>query len=154
MYTTLLFLHSWVRWLVLISAAIVMIRSLVGWIKKKDWSVSDDRFNKIFVIGFDTQLLLGILLYFVSPIIQIAHQLPMADAMRDPITRFWMVEHAVMMLIAAGVFHMGKAITRKRTTGPRRQLFTFIYVLVGLLLVCSAIPWPSRVMGRPLFRGL
>jgi hypothetical protein len=150
MYTTVLLLHSWLRWVVLIAAVGAMIAAY------RDTSTgpggSADRWGLALVSAVDLQLLLGLLLYFVlSPTLQ-AIRADFGAAMRDPAARFWAVEHISMMLAAVVLIHVGRILARKATTAEARRtrlLFCFGLALVAMI---AQTPWPGMASGRPLFR--
>ena len=91
MYTALLLLHSWLRWLVLIAAVFVLIRAIAGMAGARPWSRAIESNLKLFSISLDVQLLLGLILYAgLSPFTRAAFQ-DMASAMcSGPGSQPWM----------------------------------------------------------------
>ena len=73
------------------------------------------------MIALDVQVLLGLLLYgSLSPFTAQA----MSDfgaAMRDPVLRFWAVEHFTMMLSAAVLVHVGRVLARKTASAEQKR---------------------------------
>ena len=102
----------------------------------------------------DTQLLLGLLLYFVVSPSMKAILDNFGGAMKDPALRFWAVEHTTTMFAAIAVAHVGRVLARKATSSASKR--TKLLVCFGLttLLIIAGMPWPGRPGGRPLFRGL
>ena len=95
--------HSLLRWAVILLGAWAVSRAKRGWFFGRPWTEGDDRAGRLFVIGVDVQVLLGLLLYLVlSPITTGAFQ-NMSDAMQDSGVRFWVVEHLAAMLRPADV---------------------------------------------------
>jgi hypothetical protein len=150
-YAAALTLHSWLRWLVLLTGVVAFVRATAGASGRKPWRPSDDRAGFWFVTALDTQFLLGILLYaFLSPF---THQ-AFADfgaAMKSPGLRFWAVEHVAGMLIGVALAHVGRARTRK-TDSLRRHKVTAIFFGLALVAILASIPWPGTPNGRPLLR--
>ena len=69
MYTTVIFLHSLVRWAVLATGVFAAIRGISGWRSGRPWTLADQRAAGWFTSALDLQMLLGLLLYFwLSPI--------------------------------------------------------------------------------------
>src|SRR5512137_2816176 len=98
MYTVVLFLHSWVRWIVTIAAVAAVARGFYGWLGKKDWARLDDQLGLLFSSSLDVQMLLGLILYiFLSPITQAAFK-NFGAAMSDPTLRFFALEHGLYMV--------------------------------------------------------
>jgi hypothetical protein len=149
MYTLVLFLHSWLRWLAL-GAGVAALFAAFG--KGGDDLRRLERRGLIFMIALDTQLLLGLLLYGrLSPFTSQAMQ-DFGGAMRDPTLRFWAVEHFTMMLVAAILVHVGRVLARKAVDAEKKRKRMLVCFGVALLLILMAIPWPWMSVGRPLFR--
>jgi hypothetical protein len=151
MFLTTLVLHSLLRWAVIVFGLLAVVRSLQGWLGARPWTPLDDRAGKYFVISLDVQTLVGLILYGgLSPITSAAFQ-DMGAAMKDAFLRFYAVEHLTMMLLGLGLVHVGRARGRKAATDVARHRTTAIFFVLGLLAILAGIPWPSRVVGRPLF---
>src|SRR5688572_9922844 len=106
MYTALLIVDSHLRWLILIAALLVVVRALAGVITKRPWGRGDDVAAKVFVHSLSLQLVIGLVLYFVSPFTGPAFA-DFGGTMRDAGLRFMMVEHQVGMFIAVALAHIG-----------------------------------------------
>lgn len=153
MYTALLFVHSWLRWLVIVSGAAALGGAAGGAAGKRAWLPIDDRRLKLFAIALDVQVTIGLILYVISPVTQ-AGFADMAVAMRDSILRFFVVEHLTGMLVAVALTHVGKARVRKAASAAARHRAVLIFVGLALLVLLLSIPWPGMPGGRELFRGL
>lgn len=151
MYNATLFIHSWVRWVVLITGLLACASALGGWLGKKEWKPGDARFGLFFSISIDVQFLVGILLYArLSPITRIAFQ-NFGAAMHVHVLRFYAVEHIMMGVLALVAVHVTR-IASKRAQGVARHRRLAIGFIVTLVLVLATIPWPSLSYARPLFR--
>ena len=152
MYSAILLLHSWLRWLVLLAAAIVIVRAIAGMAGAKPWSRGIESSLKMFSISLDIQFLLGLILYVgLSPFTRAAFQ-SMAAAMRDPAARFFAVEHLIGMIIAVIFAHVGRGQIRKTTLDAGKYQRALIFTSIALLVILASIPWPGLAAGRPLFR--
>ena len=150
-YAAVLTLHSWIRWLVLLTGIAAFGRAAAGASGRKPWRPSDDRAGFWFVMALDTQFLLGILLYaFLSPV---THQAfgDFGAAMKNRGLRFWAVEHVVGMLLGLALAHIGRARTRK-TDSLRRHRVAAIFFGLALVVILASIPWPGTPNGRPFLR--
>jgi hypothetical protein len=149
MYSAVLLLHSWLRWLAL-GAGVASVFAAFG--KGGDAVRSAERWGLIFMIALDVQLLLGLLLYgTLSPFTTQAMQ-DFGGAMRDPLLRFWAVEHFTMMLGAAILVHVGRILARSAKDVEKKRKRMLICFGIALLLILVGIPWPWMTVGRPLFR--
>lgn len=152
MYTTVLILHSLVRWLVLFFGVITALFGIHGTLTRRPWGPLDEQFSRWCIIVFDVQFLLGILLYAVlSPFTAQAF----ADfglAMRNPGLRYWAVEHEALMVIALALVHIGRVRGRKSANSAGKHRAMAIFVGIAMVLVLLGIPWPGMSNGRPLLR--
>jgi hypothetical protein len=151
MYTIVLTIHSWIRWIALIAG----IAATVTAASDKFASTRPGRadlWGLVLMMVLDIQMLLGLLLYLVlSPSTIVAMQ-DFGAAMRNPPLRFFAVEHLVLMLGAVILAHVGRVLARKAATPEAKRvrlMFAFGFATVLMLL---GIPWPGMTSGRPLFR--
>jgi hypothetical protein len=151
MYTMTLALHSWIRWLALfagIAATIAAARDTPS-----QGANPPDRFGLFLTATLDLQLLLGLLLYFVVSPNMAEIRAHFGEAMKDPVARFWAVEHITTMLGAVVAAHVGRVLARKTPDANSRRMKLFICYGIATVLMFLAVPWPGMRAGRPLFRG-
>jgi hypothetical protein len=153
MYPLAILLHSLLRWVVLVFGILAVVRA-IGGRGGRPWTRQDDTISKWFLMAFDIQFLIGILLYvWLSPITQVVFA-DFGGAMRNAGLRFWAVEHVAGMVIAAALVHIGRTKIRKATTDSRKHRLAAIFYGIALIIVLASIPWPGMSNARPLFRGL
>ena len=152
MYSLVLSLHSLLRWIVLILAVVAVARALVGWLGKKEWARLDDQLGLFLSISIDLQLLLGLLLYIVlSPITRSAIQ-DFGAAMSSSAARFWVMEHALGMIVAVVLIHVGRSAARRGQTDASKHRRAAIWFGLAALAILITMPWPFLPYGRPLLR--
>ena len=151
MHRALLTAHSLNRWLVVVLLLVVLGGGVVGWLRGREWSRRDDLTGRLLIIVLDVQLLLGLALYAVSPIVR-AGWSDLGAAMGNRVLQFWTVEHAPTMILAIVIVHVGRVRARRADTDVRRFRVTTISVAVATLLILAGIPWPFLETGRPLLR--
>ena len=151
MYQTLLYVHSWSRWLVVIFGLIAVYRAYVGWSAARPFAKADNGLGASFSGFMWLQVLIGLGLYFgLSPWGMKA--MKQAGAMHDPTKRFFGLEHVVVMILAAVVAQVGRIVVKKTADHSRKHKKAFLYFGVALLLVLLMIPWGIWNPYRPLFR--
>lgn len=149
-YATLLTIHSWMRWVVILTGLGAFARGAAGSSGRKSWTPADDRAGFWFVTALDLQLLLGLLLY---AFFNLTHH-PFSDpgaTMKDPALRFWAVEHLAGMVIGVALAHIGRVRSRKADS-LRRHKVVAIFFGLSLLVILASIPWPGTANARPLLR--
>ena len=110
MYTIVLAIHSWVRWLALVAGIGATLAAFMGRVQSDNSPA--DRWGLFLMMALDIQMLLGLVLYLaVSP-----NMAPILEnfgaAMKDPALRFWAVEHISTMFIAVILAHVGRVLAR------------------------------------------
>lgn len=141
MYTGLQHAHSGLAYLVLAALAIIMIIALIGALSGKAFT---EKHRKIALIGFilsHVQLLVGLILYFVSPIG--FSLLTGGGAMGDKVARLTALEHPVINIIAIVVITIGYSKAKKMTDSKARFRAIYMAYGIGLVLILSRIPWSS-----------
>ncbi len=141
MYHVVLDIHNIVRWLVLLAALYALITAYGGWVANR-WSRPS---GLAFTSVLDLQLLVGILLYIVSPLTSGAMQ-NFSAAMKNSTQRFFTVEHEILMLVAIIIAHIAAALGRGAASSRGKSAREAIGFSVAVIIILIAIPW-----GRPLF---
>jgi phosphoglycerol transferase MdoB-like AlkP superfamily enzyme len=146
-YNFLLHLHSIVRWIILLLLLIAIFNSLVA--GQRPWIRTDARTGSILVIFADLMLLVGLAQWYFGSkgykLIDAAGG--MGAAMKDSFTRFFAIEHPLMMLIAIIFIHIGKGQARKAISDKAKHKRTVIFYLIALIIILAMIPWPFRQVG-------
>lgn len=151
LYAVVLTIHSWLRWIVLLTGIVAFLRSAIGASRRSTWTPADDRAGFWFGTVLDTQFLLGLVLYiFLSPLTHAAFR-DLGEAMRNAGLRFWAVEHVFGMIIGVALVHVGRVRARK-TDSLRRHRVVAIFFGLALVAILVSIPWPGMPAGRPLLR--
>jgi hypothetical protein len=150
-YSVMLFLHSWMRWAVVITAVLVIVQAFRGWSGGVAWDATKARFASWFVNTTSIQLVLGLVLYgFLSPVTLQAFS-DMGGAMKDSVTRFWAVEHMSVMLVAVALAHIGAGRIKKAADDQAKHRAAAIFFTLAIVLILLSIPW-AGITARPLFR--
>lgn len=140
-YSMLVHAHSGFRWLVLLLAVVVLIKSLIGLFGEGTYTKLDKILKSVFVGFMDIQLIIGVILYFISPIAQQARSAGFSTMMAEKELRFWGLEHIVIMILAIAAAHIGSAITKRADDASVKFRFQAIFFGVSLLLMLFGIPW-------------
>jgi hypothetical protein len=145
-------LHSLLRWAVLLTGLIAVLRGFSGWRRRRPWTLADERAGFWFTLTLDLQVLLGLLLYaWLSPITRAAFQ-DFGGAMQNSGLRFFAVEHVFGMLVGIALAHIGRTKIHKTGNDERRHKLAAIFFALALLAIAASIPWPGTPNARPLFR--
>lgn len=152
MYQTLLTVHSLVRWISLALLVYMIIRAYSGWLSSGKFTSGDSSIRKWTITSLHLQLIIGIILYFISPITTyfIGH---FSQTVGTRSIRFFGMEHVIMMLAAIVIATIGSARSKRRAEDILKFKTLAIWLTISLILILAAMPWPfSQAISRPWFR--
>ena len=146
MYPTIQMLHSLTAYVVLVLLFVALLNAIMGSIKKSDFSPRDFKLTLWALIATHIQVILGLVLYFISPLGIKSFISNGAQVMKDATLRLFAVEHISVMLIAAVILTIG--YSKQKRTEESAVKFKRISIFYGLafILVLSRIPlaqWPG-----------
>jgi hypothetical protein len=135
MYSLLLATHSVVRYFILFFLLLVVFRALMGWKNKTSYTSLDDKMGLSLFMLTHTQLVLGLILFFVSPIVILS-----GASMKDPVSRYWLVEHNTGMIIAIALITIARISIKKMVdeVSKQRRMFTFNGIALVIILLMIA----------------
>jgi hypothetical protein len=152
LYVIVLFTHSYLRWILILAVAGLLVRSLNGWLGGRLWTPVDETLHKAVLGLTDLQFLLGLALYVgLSPVARAFWSSP-GLGMKTAALRFFGVEHVFSMLIAIAVLHVGRARSKRALEVRQRQRVVFVSLVAAFVLFLVSTPWPFLPYGRPLVR--
>ena len=152
MYTTLLSLHSVFRWLLVIGVIYTLYRAYTGISGNKTFSSADAQTRKYTVIAAHIQLLIGLALYFLSPLTKYFMS-NFSTAVKVREMRFYGMEHSIVMLLAIILITIGSAVSKKKDNDRAKFKALAIWFTIALILLLLMIPWPvSPFSMRPWLR--
>ncbi|MBE7175593.1 MAG: cytochrome B [Mucilaginibacter polytrichastri] len=142
LYQFLLKAHSGWRYIVMVLLLVAIIQAFAGWFGKKQYTEGNRKLNLFTLISAHVQLLLGLILYFVSPFVQFA-----GGVMKDKGLRYWTVEHLVIMILAIVLITIGHARSKRANAPLLKHKSIAIFYLIATIIIVGAI----AMSGRPLF---
>ena len=150
MYTGLLHLHNLLRYVVVILLIIAVFKSFIGWFAKKEYTAFDNKVSLFLLISAHLQLVIGLGLYFMSPIVEAALS-NFGETMKDPTLRYWGVEHIASMIVGIAIITLGRIMAKKGKDDSAKFRRQAVYFVLAMVLIFSAIPWPWSAIARPWF---
>lgn len=142
MYTTVQFLHSYWAYLVVLIVFLATVNAWAGLMRNREYHPKDFRISLFALIITHIQLLIGIVLYFVSPLgMQSISDNGMGAVMKDSVLRLNAVEHPTVMLLTVVFITIGYSKHKKKLVSkPKFKTLTIFYT-IALVLLLSRIPW-------------
>jgi hypothetical protein len=150
MYNGILHLHNFLRWVIILLLIVALIRHLIGMSGNKPFTSGDKKTGLFLMISAHIQFVIGLYEWFVGPWgYKLLQNTGFSAAMKDPVARFWIMEHNVGMLIAIVLITIGRGVDQVK------HKRSFWFYLIALVIILASVPWPGREgTGRPLFPGM
>ena len=144
-------LHNLIRWAVVVFGLWTLLSAISGVIGKRNYTSPDRRGSFFFVLSCDLQLVLGLILYFANSWFDRLKHL--GDNIKDANSRFFTMEHALLMIIAWILVHVGSVSVKRAITPIAKHKRSLLFFGLAILIILAAIPWPFReAIARPLYR--
>ena len=141
MYPSIQMLHSLLAYAVLILLFVAVLNAVIGSIKQTNFSPRDFKLTLWALIATHTQVLIGLVLYFISPLGIKSFSSNGAQVMKDATLRLFAVEHISVMIIAAVLLTIGYAKQKRTEDSATKFKRISIFYAIALLLIMSRIPW-------------
>jgi hypothetical protein len=143
MNQTLLNLHSYVAYLALGLLFLATLNAFFGMANKKLFKDTDLRLSLFTMIICHIQLLLGLIVYFVSE--KGFKAFAIEGAMKNPELRLTMIEHPLINIIALVLITIGWSKHKKQESNNGKFKKIAWFYAIGLVLILSRLPWSSWV---------
>ena len=139
MYNFVQKFHSGWAYLALLLLVVATINAIIGMSSKKEFTPKDRKIALFALIATHIQLLVGIILYFVSEVGMKAFSTE--GAMKIPQLRLTMLEHPLLNIIAITLITIGWSKHKKATTNEAKFKSIAVFFGLGLVLILARIPW-------------
>ncbi len=138
MYSVLQNIHSYFAYLVLFALLVGAFSAFFGYSGNRPFQDRDRKVALIGLIASHIQLVLGLILYFVSPLG--APNLSGAT-MKDSDSRLYALEHPLINILAIVLITIGYSRAKRLKIDRKRFSSIFVMYGLGLILILSRIPW-------------
>lgn len=138
MYIEIKHIHSIVASLLLALLLVSIFFNAYGWIAKKPFTKANKLMALLGLISVHTQFLIGLILYFVSPL---GFSNFSGESMKNAQSRLYILEHPFVMIVALVLITIGYSKLKWLTTDNVKYKRVVLYYSIGLLLILSRIPW-------------
>ena len=135
LYDILRHFHKGWAYLALLLLVVAVVNAIIGFTSKKEFTAKDRKIALFGLIGSHVQLLVGLILYFVSPLGLAGFN------MKDSAARLTSLEHPLINVIALVLITIGWSKHKKAATSELKFKSFAVFYTIGLLLILSRIPW-------------
>lgn len=130
-YEILKHAHSGWRYVVLILLIFAVIRALLGWMGNQPYGEGNRKLNVFTLISAHLQLLIGLVLYFLSPLTKMGTS--------EAIGRYWKMEHISMMILAIILITIGNSRSKKVADAQAKHRNITIFFGLALVIILVSI---------------
>jgi hypothetical protein len=153
-YTALLIAHSIIRWLVVVSLLIAIIRTYRALTTNAPFTATDNAIRHWTATFTHIQLMVGYALYFISPLIK-AFYANKQQGLHNGTLTFFSVIHLLLMTTAIVIITIGSARAKRQSTDHAKHKTMLTWFTAGFAIIFIAIPWPfSPLTQRPWLRPM
>lgn len=138
MYETILSVHSILAYAALGLLVLASINAIFGLTSKKLFTDNDLRLSLFTLIICHIQLLVGLILYFVSPL-----GFEQLGNMKDAAVRLTSLEHPLINIIALVLITIGWSKHKKEESNNGKFKKIAVFYTLGLVLILSRLPWAN-----------
>lgn len=142
MYNTIKNLHSYWAYFVILILIVAVVNALIKRTQNKEYTDKDLRIFLFALIFSHLQLLIGLVLYFVSPMFELWGELG-GEVMKNATARLYLVEHPLVNILAIVVITVGFSKHKKKDTSAAKFKSILLMYLIALVLLLSRIPWDT-----------
>lgn len=136
MYEFIQKFHSGWAYVVILLLVIATLNALMGYLSKKEFTAKDKKIALFALIVTHLQLLIGLILYFVSPN---GHQ--SLSNISDSQARLTALEHPFAAILAIILITIGWSRHKKTLASDLKFKLILIFYGLGLLLLLGRLPW-------------
>ena len=134
-YDILRHFHKGWAYLALLLLVVAVVNAIIGFTSKKEFTAKDRKIALFGLIVSHVQLLVGLILYFVSPLGLAGFSMKVAEA------RLTSLEHPLINVIALVLITIGWSKHKKAATSELKFKSFAVFYTLGLLLILARIPW-------------
>ena len=139
MYVGLKHFHSSLPYLLFVAVLVVLALSYVGIFNQTAFDGKRKKSVLFAMILFHLQWTVGLILYFVSPLVK-----NIGDAMSDSTDRLYALEHPIMMTIALVLVTIARSKSKKTDdSSMNRTVFIFFRLALACMIFCLPESWSA-----------
>ncbi|WP_299525329.1 hypothetical protein [Winogradskyella sp.] len=134
-------IHSYWAYLALLTLVLATVNANYKYFSNKYFAAKDFSISLLTLILMHTQLLIGILLYFMKDYFVIIGQVGIGQVMKNSGLRNLIIEHPIAMIAAVTLVTIGYSKHKKKLVSKPKFKVLAIFYSLALILVLAKIPW-------------
>ena len=142
MYSIIKIVHSYWAFFVLLILILAILNSIRGKVSGKYFGANDLRISLFGLIFSHIQLLIGLILYFISPWFKQWSSMGMG-VIKNTESRLYLIEHPITNILAIILITMGWSLHKRQSDSSKKFLRIALFYGVGFVILLSRIPLKS-----------
>ena len=142
MYSIIKIVHSYWAFFVLLILILAILNSIRGKVSGKYFGVNDLRISLFGLIFSHIQLLIGLILYFISPWFKQWSSMGMG-VIKNTESRLYLIEHPITNILAIILITIGWSLHKRQSDSSKKFLRIALFYGVGFVILLSRIPLKS-----------
>ena len=138
MYIGLKHLHSTLAYVALLALLVAVVMLWMASRGEKPFTKAEKRWALIGLISAHLQLVIGLILYFVS---HVGFSNLSKEVMGDKMGRLYALEHPLTMIIGIILITIGYSMAKRAAADAKKYKLLVLFYGLGLLLILLRIPW-------------
>jgi hypothetical protein len=136
MYHIIKQMHSGWAYLALLLLFIAALTTLMGYFTKKEFLPKDRKIALFALITMHIQLVIGFVIYFVSPLGKDSF-----GDLKNAALRLTSLEHPLLNIVAIALITIGWSRHKKASTSEAKFKAISFFYSIGLVLILIRLPW-------------
>ena len=142
MYSIIKIVHSYWAFFVLLILILAILNSIHGKVSGKYFGANDLRISLFGLIFSHIQLLIGLILYFISPWFKQWSSMGMG-VIKNTESRLYLIEHPITNILAIILITMGWSLHKRQSDSSKKFLRIALFYGLGFVFLLSRIPLKS-----------
>jgi hypothetical protein len=138
-YSIVFTTHVFVSVVTLLAGFFTVVRSVFGWIMKKNYTRLDFVSSLVFTLALYMQLVLGFMVYILLRASLKAPVFEIPNSANDASLRFWAIEHIALMIFALFLTQLGRFYIKWSTASIKRFRASVFYYGTSLFLIIFSL---------------
>ena len=142
MYSIIKIVHSYWAFFVLLILILAILNSIRGKVSGKYFGANDLRISLFGLIFSHIQLLIGLILYFISPWFKQWSSMGMG-VIKNTESRLYLIEHPITNILAIILITIGWSLHKRQSDSSKKFLRIALFYGLGFVFLLSRIPLKS-----------
>jgi hypothetical protein len=110
---------------------------MVGWVKKKEYGLLEDRLRRTFLVLLYIDLLLGVILYFFLQ--KPTEIITTEQAMSHSSLRFWAIRHFSNVVFVVILCVTGNLLIKRTEKSEKKFKYSFFYFGISTIIIIISV---------------